>query len=140
MYRALFALSLLLTPQLASADEKEAESCLRAKVWDGYADGWAIRTMTATSLANGDTRNYLVTFYKGNEYQIQTCADNAMKNLDVVLYDLEGNIVLRDSSEGRQPALSYKPTKTSTFYVVVHARELAEAGKESGVSVAVTYR
>ena len=140
MIKTIFAAALLMLPQLASANEKEAEACLRTKVWDGYADGWAIRTMTATTLASGATRNYLVTFYKGNEYQVQACGDSASNNLDLVLYDLNGDVVQRDDSTDQQPALRLKPTKTATYYIVVHARSLNEGKKESGVSVAVTYR
>ena len=140
MIKTFFAAALLMMPQLASANEKEAEACLRTKVWDGYADGWAIRTMTATTLASGATRNYLVTFYKGNEYQVQACGDSASSNLDLVLYDLNGDVVQRDDSTDQQPALRLKPTKTATYYIVVHARSLNEGKKESGVSVAVTYR
>ena len=130
----------LFTSTAAMADENEAETCLRAMVWEEYADGWAIRTMTTTTLKNAATRNYLVTFYKGNEYQIRTCADGAMKNLDVVLYDLDGNVVLRDDSDGKQPLLTYKPEQTTTYYIVVHARELVNKDKDAGVAVAVTYR
>lgn len=140
MIKTLLAAALLIIPQVASADEKEAEACLRTKVWDGYADGWAIRTMTATTLAPGATRNYLVTFYKGNEYQVQACGDSAAQNVDLVLYDLNGEIVKRDETKDQQPALQIKPEKTATYYIVVHARSLAEGKKESGVSVAVTYR
>jgi hypothetical protein len=136
----LSAVLALSTIQAAHADEAEAEACLRTKVWDGYSDGWAIRTMTSTTLANGATRNYLVTLYKGNEYEIQTCGDNAISNLDLILYDLNGNVVLRDETKDRQPKLSYKPTQTSTFYIVVHARELPDPAKSAGVAVAVTYR
>jgi len=138
--RTLFAAALFLLPISASADEKEAEACLRTKVWDGYADGWAIRTMTATTLASGATRNYLVTFYKGNEYQVQACGDAAANNLDLVLYDLNGKIVHRDESKDQQPVLKIKPEKTATYYIVVHARSLNEGKNESGISVAVTYR
>jgi hypothetical protein len=134
------ATAILMLPQLASADEKEAEACLRTKVWDGYADGWAIRTMTAATLASGATRNYLITFYKGNEYQIQACGDAASNNVDLVLYDLNGTVVQRDDSKDQQPVLKIKPDKTATYYIVVHAQSLNEGQKESGVSVAVTYR
>lgn len=123
-----------------AGDELAAETCLRTKVWDGYADGWGVRTMTSTSLANGATRNYLVTLYKGNEYQIRTCGDDLVKNLDVYLYDLNGNVVKQDSTKDREPMIDFKPENTGTYYIVVHARELTDASKEAGVAMAVTYR
>ena len=131
---------ILLASLTALADEKSAEDCLRTKVWDGYADGWGIRTMTSATLGAGATRNYLVTLYKGNDYQIRTCADESVANLDVYLYDLNGQVVLQDTTTDRQPFLEYKPTATSTYYVVVHARSLAAGKTEAGVAMAVTYR
>ena len=124
----------------ALADEKAAETCLRTKVWDGYAEGWGIRTMTSTTLDAGATRNYLVTLYKGNEYQVQTCGDSDVTNLDVLLYDIDGNMVIRDETTDREPLLSYKPAATATFYIVLHARGLTDGKPNAGVAMAVTYR
>lgn len=140
MIKTFLAAALLLLPQVASADEKESDACLRAKVWDGYKDGWAIRTMTSATLAEGATRNYLVTFYKGNEYQIQACGDSASSNLDLVLYDLNGQVMQKDNTTDQQPVMTIKPEKTATYYIVVHARALTNGQKDAGVSVAVTYR
>lgn len=125
---------------VALADEAEAEACVRQKVWDGYNGGWSIRTLTATTLKSGATQNYLVTFYKGNEYQVQTCSDDGTRNIDILLYDLAGNIVLRDETTSGEPSLTYRPEQTGTFYVVAYARELAPGAEKSAVAVAVTYR
>lgn len=131
-------LGMLTTP--AMADEAEAESCLRAMVWDGYADGWGIRTMTTTTLGHGETRNYLVTFYPNKEYQIRTCADGGVKDLDVVVYDLDGKVQKRDETSDAKPAVTFKSDKIATYYVVVHAKQNASADAKAGVAVAVTYR
>lgn len=124
----------------AAADEAEAESCLRTKIWDGYNEGWAVRTATAATLAETEYRIFLVTLYKGNEYKIVACGDESSKNVDLVLHDADGNVVLQDETDDRQPVLSYKPTSTDTFYVVVHARSVKEKGQKAGVGMAVTYR
>ena len=47
----------------AIADEEEADTCLRTKIWEGYNEGWAVRTATSATLAEGDHRIYLVTMY-----------------------------------------------------------------------------
>ena len=140
MIRTFLAMALLVLPQLASADQNEAKACLRTKVWDGYADGWAIRNMTQDTLANGATESFLVTLYKGNEYQILACGDSASNNLDLVLYDLNGAVLQKDQTKDQQPVLTIKPEKTATYYVVVHARSLNAGQDKTGVSVAVTYR
>ena len=137
---ALLSVALATVGTAFGADELAAETCLRAKVWDGYTEGWGVRTMTSTTLAAGATRNYLVTLYRGNEYLIRTCADEGLKNLDLHLYDLNGNAVKRDESTDREPVIQFKPDQTSTYYIVVHARELAEGKKDGGVAMAVTYK
>ncbi len=124
----------------ALADEAEAEACVRQKVWDGYSDGWSIRTLTSATLATGSTQNYLVTLYKGNEYQIQTCSGKEAKNMDVLLYDLNGKIMARDDAEGPDPMLTYKPEATATYYIVAYARELNPGNDKVPVAVALTYR
>ena len=122
-----------------SADESEAEACLRTKVWDGYADGWGIRTMTNTTLETGKTRNYLVTLYQGNEYKIATCGESAVKNFDVLLYDTEGNVSVRDKTSDREPVIEYTPKETGTFYVVLYLRDV-EGKSEADLAMAVVYR
>lgn len=124
----------------AQASEKSAEECVQTKVWDAYADGWGVRTLTSTTLQPGKTRNYLVTLYAGNEYRIQTCGDDAVSNLDVLLYDIEGNVLVRDETTDRQPSFTYKPETTSTYYVVVYLRGAKEKAKEAGVGMAVVYK
>lgn len=133
------AASIALAPA-AHADEAEASECLRTKVWDGYGDGWAIRTMTSTELESGKTRSYLVSLYADNEYRISTCADAQAKNLDVLIYDTEGNIVVRDETEDREPSISFKPPATGTYYVVLYLREPAKEATSAGVAMAVVYR
>ncbi len=138
----LLALALGLTAfaGIAIADESEADSCLRQKIWDGYNDGWAVRTATSASLKQGEYRIYLVTLYAGNEYKILSCADGQAKNVDLVLHDSDGNVVVQDSDDGREPTISYKPTTTDTYYVAVHATSLTESTAKAGVGMAVTYK
>lgn len=124
----------------ASADEKDAETCLRTKVWDGYAQGWGVRTLTSTTLPDGKTRNYLVTLYEGNDYRIQTCADEQIANLDLLLYDARGNVLARDQSADREPEITFTPKNTGTYYIVLYNREAAKADAVGGAAMAVVYR
>lgn len=130
----------LLAAGTARANEDQAETCVRAKVWDGYGQGWAIRTMTKTTLKSGATKGYEVTLYQGNEYEIQACGDSNASNLDLLLYDQDGRIVARDNTKSREPLFTYKPTATATFYVVVYGQKLVDASKPAGVGLAVSYR
>ncbi|MEL6348134.1 MAG: hypothetical protein AAFV53_33810 [Myxococcota bacterium] len=135
----LLTVGLLSTADVAQADEKEADTCLRTKIWDGYSDGWAVRTATSATLAEGEHRVYLVTLYAGNEYKLQVCGDKASADVDLVLHNADGKELGRDSSSDREPVLMYKPESTETFYVVLYAADVEE-GQSSGIAMAVTYR
>ena len=137
---AALTLGALFIAPTAFADEDEAESCLRTKIWDGYNDGWAVRTATSASLKQGEYRIYLVTLYAGNEYQISGCADANAKNIDIILHDADGNVISQDKTSDRQPMLTHKPTTTDTYFVAVHATELVDTTTAAGVGMAVTYR
>jgi hypothetical protein len=132
---ALFSLS-----TTAVAGEKEADTCLRTKIWAGYDDGWAVRTATTTTLGPGEHRIYLVTLYAGNEYEIKVCGDKSSTDLDLVLHDADGKELSRDKSDDREPMLKFKPVTTETYYVAVYAATLAPDSKSSGVALAVTYK
>jgi len=132
-------LALAVTSGDAQADEKQADSCLRTKIWDGYGEGWAVRTATSATLEQGAHRVYLVTLYAGNEYKLQVCGDDKSTNIDLILHDTEGNEVARDDSTDREPLVLYKPSSTETYYVVMYAAGVAE-GQSSGMAMAVTYR
>lgn len=135
---ATLLLGALATP--AVADEAESEDCLRTQIWDGYNDGWAVRTATSTTLGLSEYRIYLVTLYKGNEYRVMACGDAQSSNVDVVLHDSDGRVVAQDTGKDREPRLTYKPKSTDSFFVVVHARSLVSQEARAGVSMAVTYR
>jgi hypothetical protein len=127
-------------PSGALAGEKEAKTCLDSKIWNGYNEGWAVRTAVDGTLKKGEHRVYLVTLYAGNEYVIQACGDNNSGDLDLVLHDKDGKEVSRDQSDDREPKLTYKPTRTDTFYVALYAATLAGEASDAGVAMAVTYK
>ena len=137
---SLMFLSFLALGSIAYADEKEADSCLRNKIWSGYDDGWAVRTATTTSLAQDDHRVYLVTLYAGNEYKFEVCGDKAAQTIDLVLHDAEGREIKRAPNSGQEPLLEYKPAATQTYYVALYASEVKGGADAAGVALAVTYR
>lgn len=123
----------------ALADEKEADTCIRNKIWEGYQEAWRVRTSTSATLGKGEHRVYLVTLYAGNEYLLHVCGDQSASNLDLFIYDAAGAELTRDTTQDREPKLTFKPSTTETYYVVVRASEVQE-GQKAGVAMAVTYR
>ena len=139
MRLAVFALvASLTTPAVAS--EAEAESCVRAKVWEAQREGWGVRVLSSTTLEPGATQSWTVTFYPGNTYQIDACADRQYRELDLYLYNLDGTVAYRDDATGREARLTLEPESTRTYYVVLHARGLADGATDAGAAVAVTYK
>lgn len=124
----------------AHASEADAETCLKTKIWEGYKDGWAVRSATKTSLGEGEHRVYLVTLYAGNTYKMLACGDTDVANIDLVLYDAKGAQVVADPSSDREPVIEYTPKATDTFYIAVHAAKLNSAGIKAGVATSLTYK
>ena len=132
--------ALMLVTSIAYADEKEADDCLRNKIWSGYEEGWAVRTATTITLEENAHRVFLVTLYQGNEYKFMVCGDKDSKDLDLVLHDSKGTEISRDQEESREPYLTFTPSETQTFYVAVYAASIAEEAEGTGVAFAVTYK
>ena len=124
----------------AMADDKDAETCIRTKIWDGYADRWAVRSATKALLRTGEYRVYVLTMYKGTEYRFQACGDKAAGNVDLVLHNSKGVEIKRDDSDGREPELSFRPAATDTYYIAVFLASQADPTQRSGVALATTYR
>lgn len=141
--RTLVAITLLAWMGLtapALANRGQAEDCLRTKVWEGYPDGWGIRTMTSSDVQAGKTKNFQVTLYKGNTYRIQTCGDEDIENLDVLLYNAQGSVVARDASTDREPQVEFSPSETGTYYIVLYLRAVKEKKATGSAAMAVVYR
>ena len=138
--RFLALIGMLTAGGIAIADEEEADTCLRTKIWEGYNEGWAVRTATSATLAEGDHRIYLVTMYAGNEYRLQVCGDANANDIDIVLHDANGIELMRDESDDREPMVNFKPSSTDTYYIAVYAGSLAKGQDKAGVAMAVTYK
>lgn len=134
----LLGLLFLALPSLAN--EKEAETCIRTRIWDGYAEGWAVRTATRASLSEGEYRVYVLTLFAGTEYRFQACGDKSTVDLDIVLHDSTGGEVARDRGDSGEPEISFKPPRTDTYYIAVFNAKVGKPGARSGVAMAATYR
>ena len=135
-------LSAILFASTAVADGKsESDKCLRDKIWEGYSQGWAVRTATNTSLSAGQSKIYLVTLYAGNEYRFLVCGDGQSQDIDLALHDAQGLVKVHDNGEGADPVVNFTPDSTDTYYVAVYAQTVAgEEGSLSNVAMAVTYK
>ena len=122
------------------AGEAEADTAVRTRIWARYEQGYAVRTSSATHLVPGEERVYLLTLLAGNEYLVQGCGDDDVSDLDLFLYDSDGKVVAMDSTDDREPTLSFKPATTDTYYLTLSLGSMAEGKTEAGVAMALLYR
>jgi len=138
--RMIALLPLLFLMTTAHATKTEAEECIYAKVSDQYANSWQLRTRSSAELNYGGTRHYQATLLKGQSYQVLTCADSNVRDLDILLYDSKGEIILRDSLDNREPVLEFIPAATGTYFVTLYVRNMVDYTKDSNVAFALMYK
>ena len=71
---------------------------------------------------------------KGRNYRVLTCAEEGVKDLDVLLYDKDGQVVERDQTQNREPMLSFSPDKTATYYIVLYLRDTHDKTKPAAAA------
>ena len=124
----------------AQASESEATSCVRTKVWESYDEGWSLRTLLDASLVHGDKKVWKIGMYSDRTYRLMACGVAPSLDLDIVIYDGAGKVVLRDDTRDRQPGLSFVPAESGAYYVVLHARQNAAADVAADVALAVLHK
>ena len=130
----------LVSASVAQADPGADETCVGNKIVDSYASGWQVRSQNRAALGGGEHKIYQVTLYAGNEYKLLGCGEDTVANVDLVLYDAKGAVLLSDSTNDREPQFSYTPSLTGTFYLAVHASRLNEGVARANISTAVLYK
>ncbi len=137
---AMFALLPLLFGTPAYADKSQAEECAFTKVADAYMTKWQLRTLSSTNLEYGGARHYQTSLLKGQTYEVLTCADENVRDLDIILYDSKGKIVIRDSLDNREPTLKFVPAATGTYFVTLYVRGMVDYKTPSDVAFALMYK
>ena len=134
---ALVASSLLL-PAPAHADPAKAESCLDDLISAAVVgNGNRLRAKDVDAAADKEEVVYRVTLYKGMTYLLLGCADGEGVDLDLAVFDDQGELLDRDGSPDAQPFVSVEPPKTGEYVlrVMVH-----QATGKTDFAVAVAYK
>lgn len=71
-------------------------------------------------LSNGESYRYSTTLYKGNTYYIFAAGDYDVKDLDIILYDENGNKIDEDKQTDALPIVEVTPRWSGEFVVKVH--------------------
>ncbi len=124
----------------AQTSESVAVTCNRAKVREAYKEGWSVRTSTKAQLGQGQREVYQLTMQAGNSYKVLACGDHEFKNVDIVVYDENANVVGSEPGVDREPMVEVKPSTSGTFYVVVFANGMNNNEAKGTVATAVIYK
>jgi len=116
----LFAATLvLIAPPAAADDEAEVGACLRLISQEKLPEGKRMVSNDIQTLMSTKEAVYSFTLFKGNSYEIHTCAAANVTDLDVHLYDQAGKLLEAKTEVDRTPTLSVKPERTGTYYLVL---------------------
>jgi len=132
-------LPLMFLASVAHADKTGIEECIKAKIADSYKTDKQLRTQSSTVLDYGGARHYQTTLLKGQTYHVLTCADKNVRDLDIILYDSKGKIVVRDTLDNREPTLKFIPAATGTYFVTLYVRSMVDHTKKSDVAFSLMF-
>ena len=134
---ALAATLLLLPAPPAQADAGAARSCLDSLVTGAVASGMRLRSTDVHFAEPQAAVTYRVTLYKGINYVLIGCADGESVDLDMRLYDSDGNLVSNDKSPDAQPFVDVSPPKTGEYALQVL---VYKASAKTDYAVAIAYQ
>ncbi|MCP4871649.1 MAG: hypothetical protein GY898_23310 [Proteobacteria bacterium] len=134
---ALVASSVLVPTGTSHADPAAAESCLDGMVAGAIASGMRMRASDVTSAGPQEAVTYRLTLYKGLSYVLLGCADGGEGlDLDMKLYDKDGNIVSADKSPDHQPFVDVSPPETGEYQLQVLVYKTEAAKTDFAVAIA----
>ena len=117
----------------------EGKECVRTKVADAYDDGWQMRRAGEAAIAFGRTAPMKATLLKDQSYRVVTCSSEDITELDVLIYDKKGNLIVRDEQDGNAPNLGYTPERTGLHYIVFYVRDASSRDAPGSVGWAVLH-
>jgi hypothetical protein len=124
MYRAIIAIIVtglcvaLLAPP-ARASEDEAAECAALGAARLMREGYRLRSHDSDVLNQGAVMSYDGTFSRGHNYVIFACGDSRAIDLDINLYDEDGQLVARDEQTDNRPVVTVIPRWTGPFRIQV---------------------
>jgi len=122
-----------------NADPEKARACLDSMVSGAISSGMRVRGTDIYSAGPQAAVTYRLTLYKGMSYVLLGCADGADVDLDMRLYDNEGNLVSNDKSPDPQPFVDVEPPKTGEYALEVLVYKSSAPNTDFAVAVAYKY-
>jgi hypothetical protein len=128
------ALGLLLP--VASVRAQESVDCAQSMVYAANDQGYRLRSYDSALLDSGQIMNYPVTLVADTDYMILACGERSAYDVDIYLYDENGNLIDRDRLDDNKPIVHVTPRWTGPFVIQV---KMYESSGPSYFTVAVMY-
>lgn len=113
--------------------------CLEPKAWEARDDGWTERGRESIDLVSDpNDPGALVRVarfrpYPHLSYRFVGCGGPGFADLDVLVYNGEGELIGRDDSRGRDPELTLPGDAADQFIVRLFAADLRQPTERAGV-------
>lgn len=83
----------------------------------GFVSG--IRIEDSDTLREGESKRYQPVLYRGTRYAFFGAGDQHIRDLDIYIYDMDGNLLAHDGESGDTAIAVFTPPSTGQFNVIV---------------------
>jgi hypothetical protein len=83
----------------------------------GFLSG--IRIEDSDTLREGESKRYEPVLYRGTRYAFFGAGDQHIRDLDIYIYDMDGNLLAHDADDSDTPIAVFAPRSTGQFKVIV---------------------
>lgn len=116
--RIVLAMTLgVLGSSIASAGETDVEECARVTAKEARKNGFRLRLDDGDRVRPDQVMNYQVTLTGGLTYMFFACSDGSAPDVDIFIYDAEGNLVAHDETVDPLPSFVWKAPNTAEYIV-----------------------
>jgi hypothetical protein len=118
---ALCVLGLMGASAIAAADE--ATTIVKSGILYGnvkllgFRSG--IRIEDSDTLREGESKRYEPVLYRGTRYAFFAAGDQHIRDLDIYIYDMDGNLLAHDDNNSDTAITVFAPRSTGQFKVIV---------------------
>lgn len=116
-------------------DDNVRDQLLRVRTsasWEGYRE---THSESLYAMGQGQSHSFGLTLRSGTTYKIVGACDNDCSDLDLVLYDENGNEIDRDDLIDSMPIVEVRPRRTARFRLVAKMHECSAEPCSFGVAV-----
>lgn len=82
-----------------------------------YSSGYSVANVYIDRMHPGSSYQVSRSLYSGNDYIIIGVGGHGVADLDLKLYDSDGNLIAKDTSTDNIPTITVSPSRSATYIV-----------------------